>query len=636
MSLGTTALYAANAQLLTTSNNIANANTPGYSRQSVELSTAGSAYNGSGYFGRGVTVSTVTRAANMFLAQQAVATGSAASADGVRRDMLSQLEKVFASGEAGLGQAATQIFNAFADVATNPSDLAARQAVLGRLEDFASLARSSSDQIESLQANLVSDVRNAVDVVNVAAVGVADLNRRIAEALATGHTPNDLMDSRDQLIRDISNKIEVNTITAPDGSLSVFVGNGQSLVLGGQANQLVAMQDRFDPSRAELGMNVAGFTTPLATSTLGGGEISGLLQFQDSDLVEARNRLGHIVAALGTAINTQQSLGVDLTGGAGAPLFELGEPVAIAHKANARDAFGVPLASITLAVADPAALKASEYTLEEDPASPGQYLITRLFDGQTFGGLNDGDTVDGFTFTLGAVPPQPGDRFLLKPVSTAAAGAALALQNPRGVAAASPLMAAAAATNTGTAAVGSLQMASAPATPYAAIGDMSVVFTSGTGDYEIRDGGGAVLSSGTWAAGNPIAFNGFELHLTGVPANGDQFAVTLTAFPNASNGNALAFDAMATRLLVDGSTVSDAYAEALASVGVRAQGAAAAADTSAAVAARTMEALTSEVGVNLDEEAARLIQYQQAFQAAAKMLQTAQSVMDMLVELGGR
>jgi len=163
-----------------------------------------------------------------------------------------------------------------------------------------------------------------------------------------------------------------------------------------------------------------------------------------------------------------------------------------------------------------------------------------------------------------------------------------------------------------------------------------VVFTSGTGDYEIRDGGGAVLSSGTWTAGNPIAFNGFELNLTGVPANGDQFAVTLTAFPNASNGNALAFDAMATRLLVDGSTVSDAYAEALASVGVRAQGAAAAADTSAAVAARTMEALTSEVGVNLDEEAARLIQYQQAFQAAAKMLQTAQSVMDMLVELGGR
>ncbi|MCK6431772.1 MAG: flagellar hook-associated protein FlgK [Burkholderiaceae bacterium] len=636
MQLGTRAMFAAYAQLQTTNQNIANANTPGYSRQQVMLGTAPGQFSGSGYFGRGVTVQTVTRATNMFLTAQAAATQSAASADASRLTMLRQLERVFGTGPAGLGYAATQVFNAYSELAASPGDMAARQAVLARAEDFASLARSNSDQIEMLQANVVSDVRNAVNVVNVAAAGVADLNSRIAEALATGHTPNDLMDSRDQLIRDISEKIEVSTITAPDGSLSVFVGNGQSLVLGGQSNKLVAMQDRYDPSRAELGMNVAGFTTPLATSTLGGGEISGLLQFQDSDLIDARNRLGQIVAALGTAINTQQSLGIDLSGSAGAPLFELGEPVAIAHKANVRDAFGVPLADITLSVTDPAALKASEYTLEEDPASPGQYLITRLSDGQTFGGLNDGDAVDGFTFALGAVAPQPGDRFLLKPVSTAAAGAALALQNPRGVAAASPLMAAAAATNTGTAAVGSLQMASAPGTPYAAIGDMTVVFTSGTGDYDILDGGGGVLASGTWTAGTPVAFNGFELNLTGVPASGDQFAVTLTAFPNASNGNALAFDAMASRLLVDGSTVSDAYAEALGSVGVRAQGAAAAADTSAAVAARTMEALTSEVGVNLDEEAARLIQYQQAFQAAAKMLQTAQSVMDMLVELGGR
>jgi flagellar hook-associated protein 1 FlgK len=182
MSLGTTALYAANAQLLTTSNNIANANTPGYSRQSVELATAGSAYNGSGYFGRGVTVSTVTRAANMFLSQQAVATGSAAAADGVRRDMLSQLEKVFAGGEAGLGHAATQIFNAFADVATNPADLSARQAVLGRLEDFASLARSSSDQIEALQANVVHDVQGGLSEVNTLAAQLGKLNLAIAAA----------------------------------------------------------------------------------------------------------------------------------------------------------------------------------------------------------------------------------------------------------------------------------------------------------------------------------------------------------------------------------------------------------------------------------------------------------------------
>ena len=144
MTLGTQAVFAAYAQLQTTGNNIANANTPGYSRQSVELSTAGSDYNGSGYMGRGVTVATVSRASNMFLTQQAVATGSAAAADGTRSQMLSQLEKVFASGASGLGQAATQIFNAYADVAAAPADLSARQATLGRLEDRKSTRLNSS------------------------------------------------------------------------------------------------------------------------------------------------------------------------------------------------------------------------------------------------------------------------------------------------------------------------------------------------------------------------------------------------------------------------------------------------------------------------------------------------------------
>lgn len=634
MQLGTRAMFAAYAQLQTTGNNIANASTAGYSRQQVMLGTTEGQYTGAGFFGRGVTVQSVTRATNMFLTSQVIATKSAAAADGARLGMLQQLEKVFGSGEAGLGYAATQMFNAFADLAAQPSDLSARQAVLARAEDFASLARSSSDQIEMLQANVFNDVKNSVNDVNTTAAQVADLNSKIVGALATGHTPNDLMDARDRLIGQIGEKIEVQTINASDGSISVFVAGGQSLVLGGQSNRLVAQQDGFDSSRAAVAISVAGFVTPLQNSSIGNGSIAGLLQFQNEDLVSARNRLGQIVASLADTMNRQQSYGIDLSGATGSDLFKVGAPTALAHATNARDAFGVPIGSVGLAITDPTALKASEYTLEEDAAAPGTWIATRLSDGLTFAGLTGaGDVIDGFSITFGAPPPQPGDRYLLKPVSMAAKNVATAVANPRGIAAGSPLTAAAPATNTGTMSIGSLDIVAPPSAAYQAY---TVRFTSATGDYDIEDGGGAVLTSGTWDGNSPISYNGFDLTLKGVPANGDSVAISLTQYPSASNGNALSFDNMATRLLIDGQTVTDAYAEALSEVGVRVQGATAAADTSAAVAQRSEEALTSEVGVNLDEEAARLIQYQQQYQAAAKMLQTAQAVMDTLIELGAR
>jgi flagellar hook-associated protein 1 FlgK len=628
MQLGTRAMFAAYAQLQTTGNNIANANTPGYSRQQVTLGTSPGQYTGAGFFGRGVTVESVTRATNMFLTAQVTATKSTAASDSSRLGMLKQLEQVFGIGEGGLGAAATNMFNSFADLAALPSDLSARQAVLARLEDFASLARSSSDQLEMMQANVVNDVRNSVDDVNAMAAQVATLNSQIVSALATSHTPNDLMDSRDRLIQQISEKLEVQTINASDGSVSVFVGGGQSLVLGGQSNKLVARRDDFDPSRVGLSISVPGSQTPLVNSQLGGGSISGLITFQNEDLTDARNRLGQLVASLGSAMNLQQSYGIDMTGAPGSPMFNLGAPVAMPSARN-----GVPAGQVGLAITDPTALKASEYLFEEDRANPGTWIATRLSDGFQHTGLTgSGEVIDGFSVTFTA-PAQPGDKFLLKPVSTAAQSASVALSNPRGIAAASPLQASVPNANTGTMSIGSLDIVAAPSAAYQ---PMTVRFTSATGDYDILDGGGGVLASGTWTGGSAINYNGFSLQLKGVPALNDTVAINPTTVPGASNGNALSFDGLASRVLVDGQTVTDAYAETLSSVGVRVQGMSAAASTSATVAQRTEEALSSEVGVNLDEEAARLIQFQQAYQAAAKMLQTAQQVMDTLISLGAR
>lgn len=631
MSLGTRAMFAAYAQLQTTSNNISNANVAGYSRQRVILGTAEGQFTGSGFFGRGVTVQTVERASNMFLTQQAASTSATAASDRGRRDMLLQLEKVFGTGHAGLGMSATRLFNAFADLASAPAGLPERQTVLARAEDLASLVRSASDQIESLQANAFQDIDNAASEVNALAAGVAQLNLQITTTQGMGHSPNDLLDRRNQLVARISEKIEVTTVGASDGTLSLFIAGGQSLVLGGSFNSLVAGSDDFDPARSQLRISVGGQTSPLDSNALGGGLIHGLLQFQDADLAASRNRLGQLVGSLALAINRQQSLGLDLNGAPGAALFRVGAPAALPERSNARDALGNHASSVSLVIADATALQASEYELRPDPANAGQYLVTRLSDGVVASGIVDGSTMDGFTIAISTPPPQAGDRFLLKPVSTLAQPLALALDKPRGIAAANPITAVASSLNTGTASVAALSIANAPGSPYQAI---SLNFTDAAGSWEMRDAGNVLLASGNWTPGTPIAYNGFELSLNGVPASGDSVALAPTAFAATNNGNALALDGLAARRIVDGVSLTDAYASTLSDIGVRVQGLNAAADTSSGVAARAYETLTGVVGVNIDEEAAKLIEYQQAYQAAARMLQTAQSVMDTLLELG--
>ena len=628
MTLGKQAVFAAYAQLQTTGNNIANANTPGYSRQAVQLQTASSGYSGGGYIGRGVTVSTVARAANMFLTGQTVAATSAAAADGVQRDMLGQLEKVFVGGAAGLGAAATQIFNAFADVAVAPADLSARQAVLGRLQDFAALSRASSDQIEALQTNVAHDVAGGVAEVNTLATQLGRLNASIAAAVRGGQKPNDLLDQRDQLVLRIGQQVQVQSYIGADETANVFVGSGQSLVLGVAAHSLVLQPNPGDPNHVSLGVDIAGQVTDLSTQAIGDGALGGLMRFQDQDLADARNRLGQLVTGVASALNLQQSLGLDLAGQAGPPLLRLDGPQALPGAGNARAADGNFSASVSLRIADASALKASDYLLLVDTADPSQLSVTRLADGKLFMPVHDGDVLDGFAISLGGQAPAAGDSFTLKPVGRAAGNLSVLLTDGRGLAAANPVTAVLGAANSGNASVRAVDIVAAPANAYQAI---SISFTSDAGAYDILDSGGNVLASDTFTAGQPIRYDGMALQLGGLARAGDRINIAPTSHPAASNGNALRFDSLAASLLVDGQTAAEAYANAMADVGVRMQGAVAAAATSAVVSTQAKAALTGQVGVNLDEEAARLLQYQQSYQAAAKMLQTAQTMFDAIL-----
>ncbi len=646
MSIGMRAMFANTASLNVTGHNIANANTEGYSRQEVELATANGQFTGAGFFGKGVNVVNVKRAHDQFLTMQAAAAKSMAASHEARYNQLTQLENVFPPGDQGLGHSMGDFFASMVDLANAPGDNSARQAVLARAADVSDRFSNASNRLDILQAGVRSDMANSAQTVTALAARVADINEQIAANRGQTQQPNDLLDQRDRLIEQISEYVNVTTIPASDGTVGVFLAGGHRLVLGGESAQLTTKPDDMDASRIGLSITSNGQSLALSDDLLTAGSMAGLLHFQNDDLVDARNRLGQMALAFAAQVNHAQSMGIDLNGKTGSDIFEVGPSQVLPAATNARDVNGQLISSVSMDITDASLLQASDYSLQADPNNAGQYQVVRLSDGVTRS-IADGDTIDGFTVHIGTPAPNATDRFLLQPVARAASGMHRLLDDPSGIAAALPVQANVGVDNAGTATIDQLRMTDGTVDPNLTA---TVTFSDDTGAYtwELRDRTtGALASSGTgqWTAGEPIELNGFALELNGVPATGDTVTVDKTLYPATNNGNALAQSHLADEKFVGrtldangdylaGATVTDAYADTMADVGVRVQSARVASEISTASSTQASEQLASKTGVNLDEEAARLIQYQQGYQAAAKVLQVAQAVFDTMLQIG--
>ncbi len=641
MSVGKTAMFASYAALQTASNNIANANTTGYSRQSVALADAPSQYTGGGFVGSGVDVTNITRSYDKYLTLQQLSTASTSSADAARLDKLTQLETVFPIGKAGIGNSAGELLNAFVDVSNNPSDSSARQVVISQAQELAARFNAAGDQLTSLQIGTAQDLTAGVASVNSNARQVAALNQQISGLQGTGQSPNQLLDQRDELVKQISQLIHVTTVEADDGSVGLFVGGGQTLVLGANASVMKAVPDVYDPGHLQLAMVEGATSRLIPPQSLSGGSLAGLLRFQNQDLVAANNLLGQMATAIGGAINAQQALGLDLgqPARAGSDLFSVAAPRVLPASSNT----GTAAVSVTIDAASQ--LQASEYALSFDGSD---YALTRLSDHTTAAGspyspaqLAAGVQVDGFTMQLSGGTANASDRFLLQPVIGGSQGIRSVLTDPNGIAAAAPFSGSTGGTNTGTASIRSLDAASPSYDP-----TLSTTITFGTADpaspgtrdysYLTSDGS---TGAGTWRPSQPIVLNGWQLQLDGAPRSGDTVQVAPTVSVASNNGNALAFSKLGDAATVGvsptspGYTITDAYASALADVGVRVQGGKTAAGISSAAATVASSAKTNSAGVNLDEEAAKLIQYQQSYQAAAKILQIAQTIFTSMLQM---
>ena len=650
LNVGSRALLANQAALQTAGHNIANVSTPGYSRQSVVLQTVQGQFTGGGYIGKGVDVQTIQRNHSELLTRQSTAASAVDAGDTVRMDRLRQLQEVFSGGASGIGASINDMMNALSDVVSAPTDLTARSVALTRMDETAARMRDASQRLDEIGYTVAEQLKGSMVAVNSLAKNIAGINEQIARAKGNGQPANDLLDQRDQLIRELNQHIQTSQVAADDGTVSVFVAGSQPLVLGNQAATL-SIDDPIDFG-AGSGKKVLSFLAPgsstkveLNESMLGGGQVAGLLRFQNNDLAEGRNLLGRMAIAISESMNTQNRLGLTLNGQPGENLFA---PISLGNATPSN--FNTSTATMALTVADPTALQASSYTISFTAGDAGS--VTRHSDGKVFS--FDGSALppvavasvfsaQGLGVTLsGAV--NAGDQFVINSLQGAAAELQALQYSPTDLAAANPVNAAMGATNGGSLQLASLK-ATGPITQPATGSPVTIAFTAGSpATYSATVPGPpvATIATGNYVSGEKIAINGWEIALQGAPKSGDTVTVGNATdsqygdWYKRDTGNASALMALRDVPMFDNATLADGFASAMAQVGTRTQSAQFAAELSSSIAANLERDRTAVSGVNLDEEAARLIQYQQAYQASAKMIQIAQNIFDTLIQGLGR
>lgn len=655
LNVGARALLANQVALQTTGHNIANVNTPGYSRQSVQLVTVQGQFTGGGYIGQGVDVQTILRNHNELLTRQAAMAGSTQAADVVRSERLNQLQEVFSGGTSGLGAAITDMMNSLSDVVSSPTDITARTVALTRMSETAGRMRSAADRINEIQYTVTEQLKSDVVKVNSLAQSIAGVNEQIARARGNGQTPNDLLDQRDQLIRELNQYVQTTQVPADDGTVGLFVAGSQPLVLGTTATTLSVDEATQFPGSGQMRLffNRPGATpVELDDNMLGGGEVSGLLRFANNDLAEGRNLLGRMAQAIGMTMNAQHKLGLTLDGQPGKDLFAV--PTSMPGYSSGTGAG-------TVSFTDPTKFAASDYEVRFTTPPAGQ--VVRLSDGKSTAFANLADpalqNIDGLSFNLTAAGAA-GERVLFKPFSSAANNIQALVLSPRDLAAANPINAAMGTSNGGTLQLAGLKATGLPnppglvlpanANPAAVppiLGGVQLRFNAGPPvTYDALDRGTSppttIAAGQPYTPGSPISINGWQITLQGTPKGGDTVTIGNALDPQYGDaytrnaGNASAVMNLRDVKMFDESTMNDGYAGLMAQVGTRAQSAQYAADLSTTIAANLERDRTAVSGVNLDEEAAKLIQYQQAYQASAKMLQIAQSIFDSLIQTMGR
>jgi flagellar hook-associated protein 1 FlgK len=616
LSTGVSGLLAAQVGLSTVGHNVANANTDGYSRQQVTFGARAPQQQGSYYVGTGVNTLAVQRAYSEYLNTALWSATSSQSRATSFQSLTDQINNQL-SGTSNLQTSLDSFYGAMQDVANAPADPAARQVLLARGGALASTFQALSGQFSQLGQQVQQQIGDTVDSINSDSASIAQLNERIRTAYAGGNSePSDLLDQRDALVKKLAGEVGINVAPQNDHTISIYVGNGQALVTGTQSHDLGTAPNVYDATRLEVTGKDSG---SVISGRVGGGSLGALLDFRANVLDPAQSQLGRAALAMASAFNAQHAQGVDLNGQLGGTFFNVSGP--LVQGANSNTGSG----TVAAQVSDVGGLTGKDYVLAYD----GSAWSLKDSAGASVTMSGTGTAADpfvaaGLSLVVGG-SANAGDSFRIQPSRSAASGFSMAISDPNKIAAAAPLVGSAASANTGSGAIGGISVVDG--TDPNLFSASSIVFTTPT-SYSI-DGGPAQV----FTPGQPIVHNGWSLQLDGAPASGDTFGVAANSNASGDNANALKLGAVANLGVLDGgaTSVGRAYGQLVSQVGSAGALAKDAVTTQTGVYNQAMSAQQSVSGVNMDEEGANLVRFQQAYQASAQVISTANTIFNALL-----
>lgn len=603
-SISTTALQAFEAAINVTSNNIANANTPGYAREIVDLSATAPQTIGQAAVGTGVAISGINRAYSQSAENQLNTSQSTLSQLTSLQTFTSQIDNIVGTTAGGVTTALQNYYNAWSTVAADPTSTPSRQALLSSAQALAQTFQTTSSQLQGLNSQINAGIAADVQQINSDATSIASLNQQIVigTAQANGQPPNALLDQRDALISNLSQLAGVSTTTDSNGAVNVFIGNGQPLVLQGNVTQLTTVPNQFNASQLEVSTSTNGNNA--ISSSITSGDLGGLFAARTQAIDPTLNQLGQLAVGLAQSANTQQNSGLNLSGQFGANLFSLAGPSATASSNNADNT------TATATITNVGALTSNDYLLSQTTAG---LSLTNAATGAAVSFTGSGTAAnpivaDGVSIVLSQTPAT-GDQFLIQPTASAAGSLNVALEDPSQFAAAGALQTAAGANNSGSATIGAATVLDAANANVLA--PTTISFTSPT-SYTV---GGTTYA---YTSGANISLNGWQVAITGTPAAGDSFTVQPGASGN--NLNALAAAAQQTQGVLSNGTISinGGAGDLVTSVGSQAQQVNTSQTAQTALNTQAQQTVQSISGVDLNEEAANLLQWQQAYQASAQ------------------
>ena len=675
LNIGMSGLSASQSSLATTGNNIANVDTAGYSRQQTVQGTKSSQQYGSVFIGTGTTLADVRRVYNSYLETQLHTATSLNSESASFLAQAKPLDGTLSDVNTGLTGVLQKFFTSMQGVSTSATDDTSRQSVLTGAQALTGRFNSIAKQLNDQNTTINGSLSDMTAQVNKLANSIAALNQKIGEISTSGGAPNDLLDSRNEAVRQLS-ELTGAQVVERGTSFDVYVGSGQPLVIGNTTNSLSTVPSKDDPTRLGIQMD-RGSSTIDITSVINGGEIGGLLTYRKEVLDPSLNELGRVALVIADQINSQQAQGIDKNGDFGAAIFNnINSAALISQRSIAQSGNSAGSGNLDVTIKDTGKLTTSDYQVTFTSAT--DYSVKRS-DGTDMGTFSTNTTpppvIDGFSLALKGGALSAGDSFKVTPTRNAAASIQTVLTDPKKIAAAGPLTGVASANNSGTytqptltdkiniynpAAQAEMQTALKYSTP------VKLVFgeaSGGSQPYTMVDAKGGLISSGTIVPGQAntldlkvgmVDANGAKIMDTsvtpnvqktftvqttvgGTPKDGETFTMNMTGAASSDNRNAQALVGLQTKQTVDtgsaskGISLTDAYNKLVTYVGTKTAQGKSDVEATTAILTQAAGARDSLSGVNLDEETGNLVKYQQYYTASSQIIKAAQETFATLI-----